>query len=385
MKNVSDITPAELPKGRVLFVDDEPALLRSIERTLHPVRNVWECEFSPDPLSALAQLEKGRFSVVVADMRMPGMSGAEMLEKACAIAPETVRMMLTVSTDLPTALEAVNRGHVFQFLVKPCEGSRLIGALASAIRQYSLQNAERELLRVTLEHADKMNLVGRMAAGINHDLNNIILAISLHADFALTTPQNLEELNETLRTIKQAAGQASELTGQLRRFSRRDETPVAEELEIKRVIESSVCLVLPMLRERIELQIEIPDNLPTVFGDARQLRQVLVNLILNARDAITNRGRIRITAQKCLSMPNSALSDAQTRSFVRLSVADNGTGMDEATQKRLFEPFFTTKPAGSGTGLGLFIARRLLEQNHGSITVESRLGEGTTFHLFLPS
>lgn len=368
--------------GRILFVDDEPAVLHGIERSLGSTSAPWECEFTTDPKDALTRLENGRFSVIVADMCMPGMNGAEFLARAHTIAPETVRVMLTVNSDIQTALEAVNRGHVFQFLVKPCDSTTLTQHLKIAVRQYELHQAERELIHTKLEYADKMSLIGQMAAGINHDLHNILTAVMLQSDYALLNPADATSTHEALTDIKDAAAQACELTRELKMFSHFDQHLVLQTIDVKSLVDSSFRLVRPMIHSRIKLEQSIQPGLPTILGDVGRLKQVLVNLLVNARDAIAADGEIRVTADQW-SAP--APNDAKPNPFVRLTVTDNGSGMDENTRKHLFEAFFTSKGVGKGTGLGLYMARQILTQHHGSITVQSAAGTGTTFYLFLPA
>ncbi|MFO1487738.1 MAG: ATP-binding protein [Verrucomicrobiota bacterium] len=367
--------PGTVPSGRILFVDDEPMLLSSIERTLLPMRQHWECEYVGDAAAALRRLKAGAFHVVVSDMRMPVMNGAELLARAATIAPDTVRVMLTGNADFDTAMEAVNEGHVFQFLLKPCDGGKLIQSLTAALRQHELQQAQRELSRARIEHAEKMSVIGQLAAGINHDLNNILQGIMLHSELALlNTTSAPPAVTNTFGLIKEAAGRAAELTRELNGFSRTDSEAKFRQVDVRQLIDTTTRMVRPMMKKQIELQVGVAEGLPPVLGDTGKLKQILLNLLINSRDAMSGKGCIRIAAELCAGRPQQ----------VCLSVTDNGCGMDEATQKRLFEPFFTTKEVGKGTGLGLFMILQLVEQHHGSLEVESAVGRGTTFRLFLP-
>lgn len=378
--------PGELPKTRLLFVDDEPAVLHGIERTLRPLRQVWDCDYLTDPIAAVPRLQAEPFHVVVSDMRMPGMDGAALLAKAREVSPETVRVMLTGNADVQTALAAVNQGHVFQFLLKPCEGERLLTNLTAAAQQFHLKATERELVRTRLAHAEKMTMVGQLAAGINHDLNNILTALLMQTQLAVQSAGATAPAGATLRQIREAAIRAAELTSELNGFSRTETGAKYELLNLAPVIESCTRMLQPMLKKHIALELALPPNLPPVAVDAGKLKQVIMNLAINARDAMAEPGVIRITACEEVFPPDVAAGQPQRRpgAYVRLTVSDNGCGIDAATQQQLFRPFFTTKASGKGTGLGLFMVRNILHQHQGWVELESVVGQGTAFHLFLP-
>jgi signal transduction histidine kinase len=373
-----------LPKGRILFVDDEPALLAGLERSLRPTRQSWQCEFLTDPLAALDRIETTPFEVIVSDMRMPGMSGAEFLARACQVAPDSVRMMLTGNHDLQTAMDAVNCGHVFQFVLKPCEGERLIEHLASAIYQQRLQLAEREVLRLKLEQADKMVVVGKLAAGITHDLKNILGAILIQAELNLMQePESAE--SSGLKLIHEAAKRAAELTREINNLSRTDERPLLQRVDPAEVVGGGVRITQPLLGRKIKVTIQPAGPLPEILADAGRLKQALLNLLINARDAMPSGGNISIATTVCqLSAATATAPGARAGKFICLSVTDTGHGMDEATLQRIQQPFFTTKPSGQGVGLGLFMIKRALAEHDGWMEIKSTPGQGTSFQLFLP-
>ena len=202
-------------KTQILFVDDEPLVLQGLRRSTHAMRNEWDMTFLDNSEAALTFMEKFKMDVVVSDMRMPGMNGAEFLARVCERSADTVRVMLTGNAEYQTAVDAVNQGHVYQFLLKPCEGERLVQCLSAAVRQHQLQIAERELLRAQLEHAEKMALIGQLAAGINHDLNNMLTAILAQTQMALLEAAPAWPPNVTIMMgrIQEAAMRATELTG----------------------------------------------------------------------------------------------------------------------------------------------------------------------------
>jgi signal transduction histidine kinase len=377
---------ASLPKGRILFLDDEPALLAGLERSLRTTRHFWQCEYLTDPQAALDRIETTPFEVIVADMQMPGMNGAEFLARACQLSPDSVRMMLTGNAELQTAMDAVNCGHVFQFLLKPCEGDRLIERLSSALFQQRLQLSEREVLRLKLEQADKMTVVGRLAAGITHDLNNILGAILMQAEMELLDHAEQDE-NSGLRLIHESAKRAAELTREINSLSRCDQHSLFQRLAVAELVAASARLARPLFGSKITVNFQLPPALPDILADAGKLKQALLNLLINARDAMPTGGTITISAEARRLSAKDATTHPRARagSFVCLSVTDTGGGMEKAVLCRLAEPFFTTKPVGQGSGLGLFMVNRMLEEHEGWLEIASVPRTGSTFRLFLPA
>jgi signal transduction histidine kinase len=362
-------------KSRILFVDDEVAVLESLARCVHARSTEWACEFVSTGEEALVRLAVKPFHVIVADMRMPSMDGATLLQRVEQLAPDTVRVMLTGCADLLTAVAAINRGHVFHFLLKPCERDHLLHSLAHAVRQHHLQSAGRNLLRAQLEHAQKLGLIGQMAAGVAHDLNNILATITLLSDTSWRNDPAAE--SPELRQIHEAALNAAALTQELTTFSRREADEPMTPLDLREVVNAAAILVKPLLQKRARLVVKLPAVALPVRGDAGRLKQILVNLVINARDATPPDGEITVKAERW--------EEPEAGPQVRLTVRDTGRGMDEATRQRMFEPFFTTKAAGEGTGLGLATVKELVDLHHGRVAVHSTLGEGTTFHIYLPA
>jgi signal transduction histidine kinase len=250
-----------------------------------------------------------------------------------------------------------------------------------ALQQYELQTLERTHLRLQLQHAQEIAAVGQFTSGIVHDLNNILCGISgLSADILPIDRQR------ALQTIDEAARRAAELTRELLNLARRDGDLPFEVLDLHEVVSSSEGLLRASLEKRVSLTTELAPDLSKVWGHSGNLKRVIANLVINARDATKAGGRIVISASNREVTPEEAAGREGWRSgrYVRLSVSDNGTGIDPATRKRLFEPFFTTKGVGRGTGLGLALVSRFAEQHKGWIDLESEVGVGTTFGLFLP-
>jgi len=245
---------------------------------------------------------------------------------------------------------------------------------------------EHKLLEAQLRQAQKMEAVGQLAGGVAHDFNNLLTVIKAHTFIALDGLPSDAPAREDLAAVNQAAGRAADLTRRLLAFSRK-------QLLQPRVLDLNVAMsgVLPMLErligEDIEVVTQLDPELHTVSADPAQLEQVIMNLAVNARDAMPHGGVFRIATANVELSEARAMEDGFTMapgSYVVLEVGDTGIGMDEATRVRIFEPFFTTKEQGKGTGLGLAMVYGVVKQSGGYVRVDSEPGMGTRFEIWLP-
>ncbi|MCL5735597.1 MAG: PAS domain S-box protein [Actinobacteria bacterium] len=236
-----------------------------------------------------------------------------------------------------------------------------------------------------LRQAQKMEAIGRLAGGIAHDFNNVLTTIIGYSDLILADPGHAGTLREDVGEIKVAAERASTLTRQILAFSRR-QTLQPEILCLNDVLKELQRLLARTLGENIEVVLGLAEDLGLVEVDAHQLEQVLLNLSINARDAMPEGGRLTLETANIELGPTSSSKDERMKpgSYVMLSVADTGVGMSEEVRSHLFEPFFTTKEQGKGTGLGLATAYGTVRQSGGSIFVQSEPGKGSTFRIYLP-
>jgi PAS domain S-box-containing protein len=256
----------------------------------------------------------------------------------------------------------------------------------AGMRAVARDIGERRRAEEALLQAQKMEAVGRLAGGIAHDFNNLLTAIRGNAELLFhhlkTDPARLSEVEEIVHAADRAAG----MTRQLLAFSRKHAmAPVR--LNLNDLTEAVARLSRRLLGPEVTLEIQADAGLWMVMADPSQLEQLLLNLILNARDAMPEGGKIVVrTGNRRMPdhTPESARADLPDGSYVMLQVIDNGVGMDQATQVRIFEPFFTTKEPGRGTGLGLATVYGIVRQMGGGVTVISERHKGSTFSVYLP-
>ncbi|MFH1136119.1 MAG: ATP-binding protein [Pseudomonadota bacterium] len=266
------------------------------------------------------------------------------------------------------------------------QGRSLVTGSGRDITERVCSKRELNRLEAQLLHSQKMEAVGTLASGIAHDFNNILQAISGNVQILCQRKQPPRKAGKHLVEIDFAVQRARRLVHRLLTFGRKTETRI-ESLDPKKALEGALMILERTLPRDISLELDIPFDIRAVRGDATQLEQILMNLVVNARDALPGGGRIsvalenrRLDEETCRSLPAPAPGD-----YVLLTVADNGVGIDQETMEHIFEPFFTTKGVGQGAGLGLSVVFGIVQAHRGHIACESRPGEGTTFTVYLPA
>jgi PAS domain S-box-containing protein len=246
---------------------------------------------------------------------------------------------------------------------------------------------ERRQLEEQLRQAQKMEAVGQLAGGVAHDFNNLLTVITSYSELLLADLPESEPIRAEIREIEEAARRAAALTRQLLAFSRR-QVLQPQQVEVTSLIEQLEKLLRRLVREDIQIVTTLGEDTGTVWADPGQLEQVLVNLVVNARDAMPDGGRLTIRTMSSRYPSHLTASPEMTAAdgrCVLLEVVDTGTGMTPAVKARIFEPFFTTKDPGAGTGLGLSTVYGIVRQSGGDIEVQSAPAAGTTFRVYLPA
>jgi NO-binding membrane sensor protein with MHYT domain/nitrogen-specific signal transduction histidine kinase len=235
------------------------------------------------------------------------------------------------------------------------------------------------------QQSQRLEAIGQLAGGIAHDFNNLLTAILGNASFVLASTPPDDPRHQDVREIERAAERAAELTRQLLAFSRK-QIMRPTTLDLNLVLSHIMRMLTRLVGEHIEVSVRPASPLGTVRADAAQLEQVIVNLVVNARDAMPEGGKLTIETQNVVLGTDFASQHIGTQPgpYVLIAFTDTGVGMDQATQDRIFEPFFTTKPRGQGTGLGLATVYGIVKQSGGSVSVYSEPNRGTTFKVYLP-
>jgi two-component system, NtrC family, sensor kinase len=386
----AEATPAVTPassstrgRPRILCVDDDPLVLEAMANTLHRKASVATSASSAEALRLLTAGDP--FTIVISDFLMPGMNGAEFLGHAKQVAPDTIRMLLTGCASVDCAIAAVNKGHVFRFLTKPCAPADLLTAIDDACEQSRLITADHGLVQREVERlagnlirAERLASVGTMVGAIGHELNNLLTAFvfaldKINTDAAAGSVPSLEDLNR----LEQIEEHLELHARSLLQLGRPGGSKAGGTADLRAVVlDIAATLRAAGLFSRARLRLDVGIDPVVVSAGKTELEQILVNLTRNAVDAL--RDCDRPDASVALSIEPT--SDRSTT----LIVADNANGIAEESLSQIFEPYFTTKPPDRGTGLGLFVVRRIVRDAGGDVTVESIAGRGTRFRIELP-
>ncbi len=264
-------------------------------------------------------------------------------------------------------------------------GERMVIAIIRDISERKAAEKEREMLEEQLHQSQKLEAIGKLAGGIAHDFNNLLTSISGNISLAMLDIDDSHPFYATLKEIDEAAERAAGLTRQLLAFSRK-QLISPRVLNLNETVEALQKMLARLIGEDIELRVTLDKQLAKIKADKSQIEQVILNLVINARDAMLGGGvlsivtaNVELSESFCHSYP-----ELQPGNYVRLSLKDSGTGMSPEIQSHMFEPFFTTKPQGQGTGLGLSMVYGIIQQHNGLISVTSHKNKGTTFDIYLP-
>jgi signal transduction histidine kinase len=375
--------------SRVLLVDDERNVLDAMLRLLKMLKLPCEGETASSCDDALTRVRQGDIDVVISDVNMPNSDGMSLLRQIRS-EPSTCRIpviMLTGSLEPETKRRALEMGAT-DFINKPVDPGEFAARLRSVLQLKAYEDQLREQNKVLEQQVvmlQRMENLGFLASGIVHDLNNILAGVMGHAQMVIASLNDESKVRRHIDQALEASEQAAALVRQVLTIGRRSsEHRYAQDLG--EVVDRAIGLFNVSVPSEVNLVWKRPDHEIICEVDAGQINQVVMNLCINALHAMEVGGTLSVSLERAsANMPVSHISTNQPRgSVAHLVVADTGTGMTDDIKARIFEPLFTTKGPGHGTGLGLSVVRRIVDEHGGSITVESTVGMGTTFHLFLP-
>jgi signal transduction histidine kinase len=392
----------------ILVVDDTPASLKLLAAILNEAG--YRVRLAPDGELAIRSALQRAPALILLDIKMPGMNGYEVCQRLKA--NERTRcipiIFLSVLDDEHEKSLAFQLGAV-DYVNKPVRAAEVLArvdthlSLRRAQLELEARNAELEAARALLEQrvaersaeleaanrkllqSQKLESIGLLSGGVAHDFNNLLTPIRGYAELVRTSLREDDPLRTELAEIERAAERARELTQQLLAFSRKQIIEV-KPVDLREIIRRAERILRRTIREDISIRLELAATPSIVRADAGQIELVLVNLSINAQDAMPEGGVLRI---ETVSFPVDESYAARHPGLspgphVMLAVSDTGVGMDQPTMARIFEPFFTTKEVGKGTGLGLSTAYGIITQHGGSINVHSEKGHGSTFKILLP-
>lgn len=341
----------------------------------------YEFETAGTIADALARNDWGRYGAVILDRRLPDGTAEDLLPRLRLLAPDAAVMIVTGYADVSATIAAFRLGAA-DYVLKPINADELrarLGRHGEHRRDRLALRDKTEELRVTTQQlwqAARLAGVGELAASIAHELNNPLGTVSLRIEGVLARTPPDDPRRRALEVIEQEVDRMGKLVANLLQFSRAGVDKVST-VDVGEEVRRTIELIDHLLRkQQIRTELEFAPDLPLLYADRQQLRQVMLNLFTNAIDAMPEGGCL-IPRLRTGLLPGG-------RPSIVIEVSDTGTGIALELLPRVTEPFFTTKPEGKGTGLGLAICRRIVHQHQGVIEVESRLGQGTTVRVILP-
>ncbi len=357
-----------MKKRNLLYVDDQRENHVVFRAAFAPHFNILEASSARE---ALEVFDANEIPVMVADQRMPDVTGVELCVAVRRYYPQTIRMILTGYTDSDAMMAAINEGQVYSFITKPWEREMLFSVLVRGFEAYDLALSNNALSE-RLGHAERCAALGRCAAGIAHEMRNQLFILPL-VELIENRYREHAELVELARIARLTQDRLEELIDEVKNFVRKDNEECRRiRLNLGQLAREAVSLAgmhesIPKRSLKLAVRAE-----PTVCCHKAKIQQMIFNLLENAADALG-----------AVENPDIQIAVAQEGSQAILSVRDNGPGIAPANLERIWEPFFSTK-GNKGTGLGLDMCRRTVEAHGGTIACESRPGQGSTFVVRLP-
>jgi signal transduction histidine kinase len=367
---------------RILHLEDNKADAELIEATLQEAGISLNIERVASRESFSNALVTKPYDLILSDFSLPQFDGLAALAVARQTCPEIPFIFVSGTIGEERAVDSLKRGAA-DYVVK----DRLQRLSAAILRAHSdaVARRERKELEEQVLRSQRVESIGALAGGIAHDLNNVLAPIMMVTELLrdhLSDPDDIRMLD----MAKNSAIRGADLVKQILQFARGRKSDQAN-VDLKELLREMSKLITNTFPRLIYFEADIPDNLFEISGDSTQIQQVLLNLCVNARDAMPNGGTLAIYAHNRVlrneTMPGH--NEPVSGSFVELAVRDTGTGIPPEIVQKIFDPFFTTKAEGKGTGLGLSTVQKIIENHRGILSVESEVGKGTVFRVLFPA
>lgn len=371
---------------RVLLVEDEDADAEYTKRQFRQLGPEFALDRVSSMESALASLDANEYQLVLLDLGLPGTYGLSALKKVCAVCSELPIIVLTGHDDQTTALAALREGAQDYLVKGKSNTDTVIRAVRYALERGRLQ-AERAALERQLAQTQRLEALGRFAGGIAHEINNRLTPIIGMAELQRAALPEGDRVRGMADIVLTAAEDAAQLVRNLLIFARTQAAGEKGAVDLGAVVEQAATFIRPTLPSALRLSAEAAPGLPPLHGNATQLLSLALNLLSNAVDAMEGReGTVAVRLSEVGTQEVDAVTTPPLvhRRYLRLSVRDEGVGMDEETISRAFDPFFTRKAVDKGCGLGLSVVRGIVLEHQGAIAVASTPGSGTEVQVFLP-
>ncbi|MCI0528179.1 MAG: ATP-binding protein [Nitrospira sp.] len=367
----------------ILYVDDEDLALQSFKLQFS---NDFTIHTASNSDGAIQILNTEEIAVMITDQRMPKVSGVELLKQVMSTHPDVVRILLTAYTDLDVVIQAINDGNVYRYLSKPYNEDEVRGTIRQAIEHYYLVRERERLYAEKVEtmrkiaRANRLSAMGIMAAGMAHEINNPLVAISTFLQMLphkyAEPSKDTEYWEELYRVAVREVERIRLLVYQLLSYSKTAQSEKFEPTSLNEILQEMVVFIENEAKKKgVHVKRTFSPDLPAGMMDRNRMKQVFLNILLNAVQATDRGGTITVASRHIIE-------DAENQ-FLQVTISDTGTGISEKNLEKLFTPFFTTKDS-EGSGLGLMTSHHIVDEHRGTIDVKSELGKGTTFTLQLP-
>jgi two-component system, cell cycle sensor histidine kinase and response regulator CckA len=367
---------------RFLIVEDDQDDVELEERELRSAGLVFTSRCVDDDATFSMAVREFVPHLIICDYTLPGVDGMGILRLACQLCPDTPFIFVSGTIGEDRAVEALKSGAV-DYVLKD-RLSSLPQRVRRALREAD-ERRERQALEQRLRQAQRVEVIGQLAGGVAHDFNNVLTVIGGFAALTLDTFAADDPRRQDLEEIQTATRRGSDLTRQLLAFARQ-QVLAPKVIDLNAIIVSTRRMLERLIGEDIDFVTVLAEDLGRVRADSGQIEQAIMNLVINARDAMPEGGKLTIETR------NTELDESYAQAhvavepgrYVVMATSDTGVGMSQDVLSHLFEPFFTTKAQGQGTGLGLATVYGIVKQSGGDIWVDSEVGRGTTFKVYLP-